>query len=168
MANVNPGPASTSTPSILATLAPTVTPNYGNIGQATNAIRLLAEARAVPILGTGDIAAMPLINTQSFFITALVFTNALLNGVSASAAALTVSANGGPGVTGISIKASAALTTLTGQTAFVLATVVPVISLQSATMGTGGLGSNYIYINATVASAAANTMDVFMYGYDIT
>ncbi len=176
MANTNLGPAVTSNASSQAVLANQVTPNFGEDTQGTNTIRILARGRAIPIAaGTGDIAALPLINCSSFIVTAIYFTNAYsvsAAGVvsSASAAALTVSVNGGPAVTGLDFVASAALTALTGNTKYVSSTIALAAntSSQTATMGTSGAPSNYIYINSTVVSAAAQFMDCFIYGYDIT
>jgi len=175
MPSVNPGPASTINANSVATLAPILTPNYDSSGQARSALRLLAVARAIPIAnGTGDIAILPMIDTQSFIVSNVTFANAysITNGVvtSASAAALTVSLNGGPAVTGTSIVASAALTNLTGNTKYVSSTVAEAAntSVQTATMGTSGTASNYLYLNSTVISAAAQYCDLFVYGYDIT
>jgi hypothetical protein len=174
MPSVNPGPASTSNANSVATLAPILTPNYDSSGQARSALRLLAVARAIPITGLGDIAILPMIDTTSFIVSNVTFANAysITNGVvtSASAAALTVSLNGGPAVTGTSIVASAALTNLTGLTKYVSSTVAEAAntSVQTATMGTSGTASNYLYLNATVISAAAQYCDLFVYGYDIS
>jgi hypothetical protein len=175
MANVNPGPAVTSNAAQTAVYAPATTPNFGNIGQGSNALRCLAQARAVSIAaGTGDIAVIPLINTQIFVVTAIIFSNAysITNGVvtSATAAALTVSVNGGPGVTGTSLVASAALTNLTGSTKYVSSTVAEAANtlVLASTMGTSGAPSNYIYVNSTVISGAAQYCDFFVFGYDLT
>lgn len=175
MANVNPGPAVTSNAAQTAVYAPAITPNFGNVGQGINALRCLAQARQISIAaGTGDIAVIPMINTQSFIVTAVIFANAysITNGVitTASAAALTASLNGGPAVSGTSIVASAALTNLTGLTKYVLSTVAEAAntSVQTATMGTSGGPSNYLYLNSTVISGAAQYCDLFVMGYDIT
>jgi hypothetical protein len=170
MPSVNPGPATTQTPNLVAGLA-VVNTNFKPAELLANPLRLLAVARSIPILGLGDIAVVPVINTSSFIVTAVYFTNALsATGASASAAALTVSLNGGPAVTGTSLVASAALTNLTGSNKYVSATVAEAAntSVQTLTMGTSGGPSNNLYLNATVVSAAAATMDMFVYGYDIT
>ena len=175
MANINPGPAVTANASQTAVYAPAITPNFGNIGQGSNALRCLAQARAVSIAaGTGDIAVVPLINTTTFVITAVIFSNAysITNGVvtSASAAALTVSVNGGPAGTGTSLVASAALANLTGNTKYVSSTVAEAANTMvlAATMGASGGPSNYIYVNSTVISGAAQYCDFYVFGYDLT
>lgn len=166
MPSVNPGPAVTSTVGSEAVLTP-LNSTTSSIPQGSNALRLLAVARAIPIAaGTGDIAQLPMINTTSFIVSAVYFTNA----VGGTAAALTVSLNGGPGVTGTSFVASAALTNLTGITKYVSSTVAESAntSAQTATMGTSGAASNYLYLNSTQVSAAATSCDLFVYGYDIS
>lgn len=176
MPSINPGPAITSTSNTEAVLTNLNIPNFGNIPQGSNALRLLAVGRSIGILSTGDIAVLPLINSQSFILSAIYFTNALLFNAatgtfsSASAAACTVSVNGGPAVSGTSLVASAALTLLTGSNKYVSSTLAEAAntSVQTATMGTGGGASNYIYLNCSVISAAASQLDLFIYGYDIT
>jgi hypothetical protein len=171
MTSINPGPAVTSTPNSVLVTEPVIT-QVNSIPQFTSAIRLLALARSIVInSGLGDIAVLPLINTTSFIPTAIYFANALsATGASASAAALTVSLNGGPNVTGTSFVASAALTALTGLTKYVSSTIAisANTSVQTATMGASSTPSNYLYLNSTVISAAAATCDLFVYGYDIS
>jgi hypothetical protein len=166
MPSVNPGPAITSTPSTEAVLTP-INSLVSLVPQGANALRLLGVARGVVVnTGTGDIAAIPVLNSTSFIPTFVYFANAQ----GGSAAALTVSVNGGPGVTGVSIVASAALAALTAPNKYVqgASAVAANTSVQLATMGTSGGGSNYFYVNSTVVSAAATTIDIFVYGYDIS
>jgi hypothetical protein len=176
MPSVNPGPAVTSNPNTMLA-ASAVNSLFqitsGTPGAFTSALRLLAVARSSPILGLGDIAVVPVINTTQFSVSTIVFSNALTaTGASASAAALTVSLNGGPAVTGQSFVASAALATLTGQAKAVSASVVATATFPNmvltSTMGASGGASNFLYLNATVVSAAAATMDMFVYGYDLS
>ena len=54
MPNVNPGPASTATPSATNVLAPASTPNFGNLYQGSDAFRLLAFQQAVNISSRSD------------------------------------------------------------------------------------------------------------------
>lgn len=170
MPSVNPGPAITSTANSMLETNP-VNTQYNPVPAGTGGPRLIAIARSIPILGTGDIAVVPIINSTSFVVTAVYFTNALsATGASATAAACTVSLNGGPAVTGQSFVASAALANLTGSNKYVSSTVAVAAntSVQTATMGASSGPSNFIYLNCTVVSAAAATMDMFVYGYDIT
>lgn len=166
MAFVNPGPASATTGNTVG-LSAAVHTNVSTVNPGSNTIRLLAVGRSIPIAaGTGDIAVIPMLNTTSFILTAVYFTNA----VGGTAAALTVSLNGGPAVTGQSFVASAALTNLTGTTKYVSSTLATSAntSVQAATMGASGGASNFLYLNSTVVSAAATTMDLFVFGYDIS
>jgi hypothetical protein len=168
MPSVNPGPAITATPNTLAALAPVNTP-VSSIPLETNALRLLAVARAVPLTQLGDAAVIPIINSFSFFVQTIVLTNALnAQGQSASAATANVSINTGPAGTGTVLKAAGLLTTLTGQQAWATQTVATAGTLQTATMGPAGTPSNFLYVNVGVVSAAAATADVFIYGYDIS
>jgi hypothetical protein len=173
MPSVNPGPAVTSTPNSLLATYQVNTQYYDGYPIFGNALRILGVARSIPILGLGDIAVVPVVNATQFVVSAVVFSNALsAAGASASAAACTVSLNGGAAVTGQSFVASAALTNLTGNTKAVSSTVVasatfPNMVLTSG-MGTSGAASYNFYLNCTVVSAAAATMDMFIYGYDLT
>lgn len=163
----NPGPATTVTTNTVAQLAAQRTP-VSTVNWASNTIRLLAAAKAVPITATGDIAVMPVINSTSFIVSAVYLTNA----VGGTAALLNVSLNGGPAVTGTSIVApTGALSTLTTSSKFVSATVATTAagnSVQVATMGASSGASNFLYLNASAASTTATAIDVFVYGYDIS
>ncbi len=184
MANVNPGPASTSNASATAVLAPAVTPNFGNLYQGVNAIRCLAVGRAVPIAVTGDAAFLPIINATNVGlivpgIVLLANPGAIVNGVftPGTAAALVCRLWTGPAGTG---------TAITGSITCTMTAATAALSLQSvalatagyyntatwgvgATNGQGGAASNGIYVNITTASASTATqMDVFVYGMDCT
>jgi hypothetical protein len=178
MANINLGPASTSTASATAVLAPASTPNFGNLYQGLNAYRLLAEQKALPISSTGDIA-FPLINTQAFaflpLVGAIILTNpgAFVNGVftPGTAAACVLQFYSGPNATGSTITASTAVT-MTGASA---ATSIQIVTATlagfnlAATWGVGGASSYNIFAHITTASAATATqMDCYVYGLDLT
>src|SRR5271156_333622 len=189
MPNVNPGPASTATPSATAVLAPAIQPNFGNLYQGSNALRLLAFQKAVPINAVGDSAFLPLINTLAFSFTeagagvgAIVFANpgAFVNGVftPGTAAAGGGQLYSGPNATGTAVTASQALTALTAATA--TASILQVTSTAvgyflasnwgvGQVNGQGGAASYGIYVHVTTASAATATqLDAYVYGYDLT
>jgi hypothetical protein len=183
MPSVNPGPASTSTPSATAVLAPASQPNYGNLYQGSNALRLLAFQKAVNISTTGDVAVLPLINTQNFsFLTAgagtgvIVVTNpgAYVNGVftAGSAAACVLRLWSGPAGTGTALCASTTLTGFTGAAAAssILNITSTATGFYSAlTWGVSSAASYNIYVNVTTAAASTATqMDMYIYGYDFT
>jgi hypothetical protein len=155
MANINLGPAQTQTANTEAVLAPQVTPNFGNLGNGLNALRLLAVTRAVSVAGTGDIAVMPVINSLSFVVQSILIGNA--QGGSAATANFTI--NSGAAVTGTNFRAAGVLTGVTGPT-----TMVPQTAASTSVLVTG---SPNIYVNNTVAVAGV-TVDVFFYGYDCT
>lgn len=159
MANINPGPAITATPSQLATLAPVniVSPSTSP-GQAGNALRLLGVARGVPVGAAGDSALMPIINSTSWLPVNMVTSNSLVNGVSGSIATavlgLFTAAAGG----GTAIKSAAALGGNTAQNAgVVVATTVTAVT-QTA---------QAVFVNIGTA-VVGGTVDVFLYGYDLS
>jgi hypothetical protein len=183
MPSVNPGPASTSTPSAVAVLAPQTFPNYGNLYQGSNAFRLLAFQKAVNISTTGDNAVLPLINTQAFsFISSgagtgvIVVTNpgAFVSGVftAGSAAATVLQLWSGPNATGTSICASTTLTGFTGAAA--ASSILNITSTgtgfyNAATWGVSSAASYNIYVHVTTASAATATqLDMYIYGLDFS
>lgn len=135
----NPGPATTVTnhPSQLAT---------------NQAIRLLASFQGVNVNATGD-TVLPILNTGSYSVSNVIFTNASTSLTTAAAGVFTAPNAGGTG-----IVANAALSALTG------ATVVS----QRTVASTASLAGQNLYVNVGTAQGAAATMDVFVYGYDLT
>jgi hypothetical protein len=187
MPNVNPGPASTATPSATAVLAPAIQPNFGNLYQGSNAIRLLAFQKAVNISTTGDNAVLPLINTQAFSFTpsttSIILANpgSFVNGVftPGTSVACVFQLFSGPNATGTTITASTT-STMTGATsALSLQLVASAATAQGYLLATGwgvgqvngqgGAASYNIYVHVTTASAATATqMDMYIYGLDLT
>ena len=178
MPTVNPGPAVTGNVNAVADYIP-VNSTVSSIPGATNALRLLAVQRAIPIAaGLGDIAVIPLINVTAFVPFYALMSNALSGSplVAASGAALTFSLNGGPGVTGTSIIATHAATNLSGGTMYLPTLVAGTLLITNytsvtngiAAIGTGGAGSNFLYLNSTVVSAAATQADFWLWGYDLS
>jgi len=160
MPSVNPGPATTSTVSSVATLTPQNILGPTVPGQAGNALRLLAVARNVSVNGTGDSVIMPIINSTSYNVATIVVCNSQLAGVSGSIATANISINTGAAVTGTSVNAAAALTTLTASNVVALRTVVAATLLLSLT-------SQVLYVNVGTA-VATGTLDIFVYGYDLS
>jgi hypothetical protein len=159
MANTNLGPAVTSNASATAVLAPAQTPNYGNLYQGLNAIRLLCVARGVNLAVTGD-TVMPIINALSYSVANIVVTNSQLAGVGGSIATASIGVFTAAAGGGTAIKAQAALASNTSQTAVVQATVASTaLILPNA--------APYLYLNCGTALATASC-DVFVYGYDLT
>ena len=81
MPSVNPGPATTSTPSQIATLTPVNALGPTVPGQAGNAYRLLGVARAVSGNSTGDAAVMQIINSNYWAPAVMMTSNGQVSGV---------------------------------------------------------------------------------------
>jgi hypothetical protein len=135
----NPGPASTST----------IHPS--NVA-SNQAIRLLASYQGVNVNQTGD-TVLPINNTTNYSISNVIFTNASTSLTTALAGVFTAPAAGGTG-----IVANAALSAMTGST------VVSQRTVASTAVQTG----QNLYVNVGTAQGAAATMDVFVYGYDLS
>jgi hypothetical protein len=135
----NPGPASTSS-------------NHPS-GLATNqAIRLLASAQGVNVNAAAD-TVMPIINSSRWSVSNVVFTNASIS-LSTATAGVFTAPNGG----GTAIVADAALSGLSA------ASVVSQRTVASTAAQTG----DNLYLDVGTVQGAAATMDVFVYGYDLT
>jgi hypothetical protein len=135
----NPGPATTvaNHPSNLA---------------SNQAIRVLASFQGVNVNATGD-TVLPILNTNSYSVSNVIFTNASVSLTTAAAGVFTAPSAGGTG-----IVANAALSALTGST------VVSQRTVASTALQTGG----NLYVNVGTAQGAAATMDVYVYGYDLS
>ena len=158
MANVNLGPASTSTANTEAVLAPQFTPNFGNLGNGLNALRLLAVTRGVSLSGTGDAAFMPIINSGLWAAATVITANGQVSGVTGSIATASIGIFTGAASTGTAIKTQAALAANSAAGSSIAIASANVVLAFSAT----GL-----YVNVGTALANA-TVDVFVYGYDET
>lgn len=135
----NPGPASTTT----------IHPQ--NV--ATNqAIRLLASYQGVNVNATGD-TVLPILNTTNYSVSNVIFTNASTSLTTALAGVFTA-----PSAGGTAIVANAALSALTGST---------VVSQRTVAATATQSGQN-LYVNVGTAQGAAATMDVYVYGYDLS
>jgi hypothetical protein len=135
----NPGPATTVT-------------NHPSNLASNQAIRLLASYQGVNVNATGD-TVLPVINTNSYGVSNVIFTNASVSLTTAAAGLFTAPSAGGTG-----IVANAALSAMTAST------VVSQRTVASTALQTGG----NLYLNVGTAQGAAATMDVFVYGYDLT
>jgi hypothetical protein len=135
----NPGPATTLSnhPSNLAT---------------NQAIRLLASFQGVNVNATGD-TVLPVINTDRYSVSNVVFTNASVSLTTALAGVFTA-----PSAGGTAIVANAALSAMTSAS---------VVSQRTVASTAAQTGQN-LYVNVGTAQGAAATMDVFVYGYDLT
>lgn len=136
MANPGPASAQSSHPQVLAT---------------NQAIRLLASYQGVNVNATGD-TVLPVLNSSSYSVSNVIFTNASISLTTAAAGLFTASGASG------AIVSNAALSALTGST---------VVS-QRTVASTAAQTSQNLYVNVGTAQGAAATMDVYVYGYDLT
>ena len=138
----NPGPAST------------VANHPQNLG-TNQALRLLASYQSVNLAATGD-TVLPILNTSRFSVSNVVVTNA-----STDLSATTVPLAGvfpAPGASGTAIVSNASLSALTS------ASVVSQRTINSTAAQT----TQNLYFNVGTAASYAATVDVFVYGYDLT
>lgn len=157
MPTVNPGPAVTQTLNTVDVLTPVNTTNNPAV-QGSNALRLLAVGRAVPLTGLGDIAALPVINATSWVPSTVAFTNGLVNGVSATIATENLGIFTAAAAAGNVIRTAGVLTGQTASTVFINTASAAAAVAQTA---------QTLYVNATVA-VAGGTVDIFVYGYDLS
>lgn len=159
MANINPGPATTSTASTVAVLTPQNILGSTVPGQGGNALRLIAVGRGVPLGGTGDVAMLPIINASSWTVATFVFTNGLISGAAGSVAAASIGAWSAAAGTGTALRTAGVLTGVNGTVVLVNAAAAAGAALAFATQN--------VFINNTVA-VANGTVDIFVYGYDLS
>ena len=135
----NPGPAVTSSA-------------HPQLVGSNQALRLLAVYQGVNANATGD-TVLPIINSTSYSVKNVVFTNASISLTTAAAGLFTAPAAGGTG-----IVANAALSGLSAST---------VVSERTVASTAAQTGQN-LYVNVATAQGAAATFDVYVYGYDLT
>jgi hypothetical protein len=138
----NPGPAST------------VANHPQNLG-TNQALRLLASYQSVNLAATGD-TVLPILNTGSYSVSNVIVTNASTNLSTATVPLAGVFP--APGASGTAIVSNASLSALTG------ATVVSQRTINSTAAQT----TQNLYFNVGTAASYAATVDVFVYGYDLT
>lgn len=157
MPSVNPGPAQTATPNTMITTEP-VNTQSNPVPAFSNAYRLLGVARAVPLGSTGDAATMNVINASSYAPALIVTSNGQVSGVPGTIATAAIAVNTAAAGGGSAIKANATLANNNAAgSAIALATTI-VTPAQTAQV---------LFINVGTALANA-TVDVFLYGYDIS
>ncbi len=153
----NPGPATTITPNSVAVVAP-VNAQTNSTPQGTNGYRLLGVARGVSLAATGDVAVMPIINASSYAPALIVTSNGQVSGVAGSIAAAALGVFTAAAAGGSAIKANATLANNSAaNSAIALATTIANLGFTQQTL----------FINVGTALANA-TVDLFLYGYDIS
>ncbi len=149
-----PPPYVTSTASQLPVnaLGPTVP------GQAGNAYRLLGVARAVSGNSTGDAAVMQIINSNYWAPAVMMTSNGQVSGVAGSIASLALGIFTAAAAGGSAIKSNAALASNSAANSSIV---------TATTIANLAFTGTQVYVN--VGTALANsTLDIFLYGYDIS
>lgn len=158
MPSVNPGPASVTSGQTAAVMAPFAPSPANPFPQGVGALRLLAFQKNVPLSAVGDVAALSVINASAWAPATIAFGNALVNGVSASVAAANLGLFTAIAAGGNVIRTAGVLTGQTTSAVFTNTASPAAAVIQSA---------QTLYINTTVA-VAGGTVDVYVYGYDLS
>lgn len=135
----NPGPAVTQS-------------SHPQLVGTNQALRLLASYQGVNANTTVD-TVLPIINSTAYSVKFVVFTNASTSLTTAAAGVFTA-----PNAGGTAIVANAALSALTGPTV-VSERTVATTAVQTA---------QNLYVDFGTVQGAAATLDVYVYGYDLT
>lgn len=159
MANL--GPASVQTVNS-TTAAANVNGGAYPLPLMQNALRLLASARAAAVSSTGDIP-ITLNNLGVFSPQTVVITNGLVSGASSTVAAVNLGIFPAAGATGTAIRTAGVLTGQTASNIVTATAAASTLAINSQALAT----PNTLYINVTAALANA-TVDIFIYGYDLT
>ncbi len=154
MANVNPGPAVTSTANTVAEVTPVNTQNNPFV-QGQNGLRLLAAAKGVNCAIAGDVAITQVINA-SRWVPASVWICSPAGQTQTPAAAYL----------GVYTKAATAAYTVLANTVMTSLSATAV-KYNAAANTTGITSDQNIYINVGTTTAAG-LVDVLVYGYDVT
>lgn len=150
----NLGPATLVTQQSVSVVTPVSTPN-NPVVQGAQALRLIAVAKGVNANALGD-TAMQVINATNWTATTVVLSNASISLTTAAAGIFTAVAAGGTAV-----RTNAALSALTASTVTNAAAATAAAIALNTTAQT-------IYFNVATAQGAAATLDVYVYGYDLS
>lgn len=152
MADINPGPAITTTANTMLDVSPVNTQVYGGLVMAQNGLRLLGSARGVNANVVGD-TPIQILNAAVWSPLYIIKTNASVNLTTATGGVYT-----GLNAGGTAILTSAALS---GNTS------APVV-VSTAPTTTNTQTVSTVYWHIATAQGAAATLDIFIYGYDFT
>jgi hypothetical protein len=158
MPSVNPGPATTQTISQAAAMTPVNAQASVFPGTAGNGYRLLGVARGVSGNSTGDAALLQINNASSWTPSIMVTSNGQVSGVAGSIATLALGLFTAAAAGGTAIKSNAALASNSAaNSSIAVATTIANLAYTN----------QVLYVN--IGSALANsTVDVFLYGYDVS
>lgn len=127
---------------------------------SAQALRVIGQAKGVNIASTGD-TAFPVIDSSGFIVKELIVTNANNGGNAASAALAYLTINTAPSAGGTSLFGNVSLANST-----VLPTGVVDVSVSASNVAQANLTN--LYVNVNTASGNVGTVDVYVYGYDIS
>ena len=157
MANVNPGPASTGTQNTVAGYVP-VNTQVNSDPLLGDALRCLAVGKAISVNSTGDVAVLPIKNSSRWNIQAIVAANLSVGaGTSVAIGFYTAALQVGTTISSPGI--------LSGLVAY--GGVTTAYRPAVANVSFVGTGSN-IYVNCQTTAGTACTIDIFVYGYDLS
>ena len=154
MANVNPGPAVTSTPNTVAEVTPVNTQN-NPLPQGQNGLRLLAAAKGVNCAIAGDVAVTQVINATRWVPASVWIASQAGQTQTPATAYLGVFTK--PAAAAYTVLANAVLTSLAAAS----------VKYAASANTTGITTDQNIYINVGTTTAAG-IVDVLIYGYDLT
>ena len=159
MSTVNPGPASSATTNSVAAVTP-VNTAYDPSPQEQNQLRLLCALRGVSLATTGDVAIGRIRNSNKWVPSLVQASTANSPSGQTTAPVLAfVALYTGAGSTGYEVSANAVLTGLTSAVNLSL-------TVHSTTTFTTDQNL-YLSCNTTTGGNTA-TIDVFVYGYDLS
>lgn len=144
MANTNPGPA----------VSNSVHPSNLNSQQAN---RLLFVQKGLSVSAAGD-TALPIQNSTAYSVQQIVVANANISGATANVSGVNLGLYTQAGQTGTAIYSSTALSSVTSNA------IVAVISPTTTNAQT----SQTVYANIAGTPVSGATVDLYVYGYDIS
>lgn len=147
----------TSNPNTVAELVP-VNSQQKPVEVGTNALRLLGVARGVSGNALGDAAVMLTINSTNWLPVNMVTANGQVSGVAGSIATLALGLFTAAAAGGTAIKANGALASNSAANSAIVTATTVVAVAQTA---------QSVYVNVGTA-LAGSTLDIFLYGYDLT
>lgn len=159
MPSVNPGPSVSISGQAVAVLSPVPSgPPVNPYPQGVAALRCIAVYKAMPLSSAGELQ-IPIINASAWAPVSVAFGNALVNGVSGSVAAANVGVFTATGGGGSGLRAQGVLTGQTSSTVFTTAAAAAGTAIQ--------FNSQALFVPIT-ATVAGGTVDVYVYGYDLS
>lgn len=151
MPTVNPGPSTTTTQNTELTTVP-VNTNTNPSPILQNGYRLLAYAKGINANAVGD-TPMNVLNSSSYSVAAVIKTNASTSLTTATGGVYTAAAAGGTAV----LTPAA----LSGNTA-------AAVLVNTAPTTTNAQTAQTLYWRIAVAQGAPATLDVYIFGYDLS